>query len=89
MNFSKSGTETYRMFRDNHIKYNAFCLFSPPFLFKLETNLFNPVGSIDLISSESVSPLLCASSWRQNVPTQSDLGTNTITSRLKYFHCTE
>lgn len=63
--------------------------FPPLFHFKLETNLLNPVGSLDLISSESLSPLLCASSWGQNAQTQSDLGTNTITSRLKYFHYAE
>lgn len=45
------------------VMYHVFCLFPPPFLFKIETNLFNPGGSIDLISSESMSPVLCSSSW--------------------------
>lgn len=71
------------------VKDNVFCLFLLPVPFKLETNLFNLVGSIAVISSVSMSLLLCASSWGQNVQTQSDLGTNTITSRLKYFHCAE
>lgn len=68
------------------VMYHVFCFFLPPFLFKLEINLFNPGGTIDLISSEPMSPVLCASSWGQ---AQSDLETNTIISRLKYFHCTE
>lgn len=71
------------------VMYNVFYRLPPPFFFKLETNLFNLVGSIDLISSESIFPLLCASSWGQNVQTWSDLGTNSVTCRLKYFHCTE
>lgn len=41
------------------VMYSVFCLFSPPFLFKLETNLFSPVVSIDLIISESVPTTVC------------------------------
>lgn len=69
------------------VKNNLFCLFLSLFPFKLDINLFNLVGSIEVISSESMFPLLCPSSRGQNVQTQSDLGTNTITSGLKHFHC--